>query len=195
VSGLFASLRRFFAGVAAASPPADPDVAVDRDAALRQWATELGVSEDVMQRLVEQRRALVYDVAADPRAWGFDLIERGGRRRDVATEFRSQTRLQGALAESFLAEHSALLKLVPDPLTLPDGTPLDEHLVRAARLEPEAAADIARQLRSTLQVRLGRPLEAEHVEHAVREAAWDHELDAARVTPDVLRALVQVIAA
>lgn len=195
MSGLFASLRKFLPGVTATSTaPADPDVAPDRDEALRQWATELGVTVDVMQRLVEQRRALVYDVAADPRAWGFDLIERGGRRRDVATEFRAATRLQGALAESFLAQHAPLLKLVPDPLTMPDGTPLDQQLVRGARLEPEAASDIARQLRSTLQVRLGRPLETEHVEHAVREAAWDHELDAARVTPDVLRALVSVIA-
>jgi hypothetical protein len=194
VSNWFGKLLRFArSGMLPLDAPPDPTTHADPDQALRDWARELGVTVDVMQRLVEQRRALVYDVAEDPRAWGFDLIERGARRRDVATEFRAATRLQGTLAESFLAEHAALLKLVPDPLTLPDGSPLDEHLVRAARLDAPAASDIARQLRSTLQVRLGRPLETEHVEHAVREAAWDHELEAARVTPDVLRALVRVI--
>ena len=172
-----------------------PFVEDDRedDEVLRDWATELGVSTEVMRRLVEQRRELLHEVALDPRAFGFDLLPRGGSRRDVVAEFRSRTRTQGALAESFLTGSDALLKSTPRPLTLPDGSPLDRHLVQAAGLAPDAAAAIADHLRSTLQARLGRPLETDHVEHSVREAAWDHELDAARVTPEVLRALAPVL--
>jgi hypothetical protein len=165
----------------------------DDEGVLRGWATELGVSTEVMSRLVSQRRELVQDVAVDPRAWGFDLIERDASRRDVVTEFRSRSRTQGPLAESVLRGYEPLLRLTPRPLTMPSGTALDAHLVDAVHLDSEAAAEISDQLRSTLQVRLGRPLGAEHVEHAVREAAWDHELDAARVTADVLRALADVL--
>jgi hypothetical protein len=165
----------------------------DDEGVLRDWATELGVSTEVMQRLVTQRRELVQRVAIEPRAWGLDLLPVDASRRDVVSEFRSLTRTQGSLAESFLAGYEPLLRLAPRPLTMPDGTALDAHLIEAVHLEPEAAAEIANQLRSNLQVRLGRPLEREHVEHAMREASWDHELDAARVTGDVLRALVSVV--
>lgn len=161
---------------------------------LRDWATELGVTTEVMQRLVTQRRELVQRVAVEPRAWGFDLLPVDASRGDVVGEFRALTRTQGSLAESFLAGHEPLLRLAPRPLTMPDGTALDAHLVAAVHLDPEVAGEIANQLRANLQVRLGRPLEREHVEHAVREASWDHELDAARVTPDVLRALASVVA-
>lgn len=156
---------------------------------LQQWARELGVEPGVMQVLVEQRRALVYDVAEDPRAWGFDLLPAGAPRRDVAAELRARTRVTGALAGSFLVDHDALLALVPDPPTLPDGTPLDEHLQRAARLSPEVAHEVAAHLRTTIQASLGRPLDVDAVEHAVREVTWDHDLDAARVTPTVVRAM------
>lgn len=173
--------------------PTDPDVTTEPEVALRDWARELGVSVEVMARLVEQRRALVRDVAAEPRAWGFDLCERRATRRDVAMELRGRTRLQGALAESFLAGHAALLRLVPDPPTMPDGTPLDAQLERRANVAPEVARDIAAHVRTTIQATLGRPLEQESVEHAVREAAWDHDLEAARVQRDVLHALRSVV--
>lgn len=175
------------------SGPFLDDEREDDDSALREQATGHGVSTEVMRRLVEQRREQLAEVAPDPRAFGFDLLDRGAARRDVVTEFRARTRTQGPLAESFLAGSDQLLQLTPRPLTMPDGTPLDRHLEEAAGLMPEAAAHVADHLRVTLQARLGRPLEVEHVEHAVREAAWDHELDAARVTPDVLRALVRVL--
>lgn len=169
--------------------PAAQDGAPVGDGTLQQWARELGVEPAVMQVLVEQRRALVYDVAEDPRAWGFDLLPAGAPRRDVATELRTRTRVTGSLAGSFLVDHDALLALVPDPLTLPDGTPLDEHLRRTARLAPEVARDIAAHVRTTIQASLGQPLDVDAVEHAVREATWDHDLDASRVTPTVVRAM------
>ena len=157
--------------------------------ALAVWARELGVTPEVMARLVEERRALVYDVAADPGAWGFGLIPRGAPRRDVGAEFRASTRLTGVLAESFLAGHGSLLSLVPRPLALPDGRPVADYLVEHARLGEAAATDLADHLRSTIQSRLGRALDAEAVEHAVRDAAWDHDLDVAQVLPRILQVL------
>jgi hypothetical protein len=168
----------------------DPD---ESEAALDGWARELGVDREVMQRLVEQRRALVYDVAADPRGWGFDLLQPGARRRDVATEFRQQTRLTGTLADSFLQGHAPLLALVPDPPTLPSGRPLDEHLVERARLDPDVARDVAQHVRTTIQAGLGRALVAEDFAHAVREAAWDHDVDAAQVGSVVERAVADLL--
>ena len=165
----------------------------EADAELEQWARELGVDTLVMRTLVEQRRALVFDVAADPRGWGFDLLPARASRRDAATTFRRQTRLTGSLGDSFLAGHRPLLSLVPDPPTMPDGTPLDRQLVAAARLDPEPAAAIARHIRATIQARLGAPLDRESFEHAVREAAWDHDLDAANVIPAVLSAVSELV--
>jgi hypothetical protein len=162
-------------------------------AALAGWARELGVTDEVMRRLVEQRRALVFDVADDPRAWGFDLLPARAPRREAAAEFRRATRLTGALAESFLAEHGALLALVPEPPTMPDGTPLDELLVRTARLAPEPARAVAHHVRTTLQATLGAPLTREAVERAAREASWDHDLDAARTIEAVTLAMRQVL--
>lgn len=167
--------------------------AEESDAALAEWARELGVDSAVMRVLVEQRRALVYDVAADPRGWGFDLLPAGARRRDIGTEFRRHTRLTGALGDSFLQGHAPLLALVPDPPTMPDGTPLDELLVTGARLAPEAASDIAQHVRSTIQLTLGRPLDRDAFDHAVREAAWDHDLDAARVSDHVNAAVRKIV--
>jgi hypothetical protein len=43
-------------------------------------------------------------------------------------------------------------------------------------------------------VRLGHPLDVDAVEHAVREASWDHEFDAATAMPDVVRAMGDVLA-
>lgn len=163
------------------------------DDELRRWATAMGVTPEVMSRLVEARAALVADIAGAPRSWGLDLVPHGASRRDAASEFRQRTHLQGQLAESFLVDHGALLDVVPDPPTMPDGTPLDALLVRAARLTPDAARDIAQHVRRTIQATLGAPLDPAAVEHAVREAAWDHELDAAVVTPHVLRALNEVL--
>ncbi len=166
-----------------------PFDAEQSEAALADWARELGVDTDVMQRLVEQRRALVYDIAADPRTWGFDLQPSSAPRRDAATEFRRQTRLTGTLGDSFLQDHEPLLALVPDPPTMPDGTPLDELLARDTSLDPDAAGSVARHVRAAIQERLGRPLDREAFEHAVREAAWDHDLDPSRVAPQVLDAV------
>lgn len=56
-------------------------------------------------------------------------------------------------------------------------TPAPDHLEMKTRLD---------------QARLGRPLDAEAFEHAVREAAWDHELDATQVAPLVLRAVEEL---
>lgn len=173
-------------------PPAVADEPPPEDVgeqALQQWARELGVEPAVMQSLVEQRRALVHEVAEDPRAWGMDLLPTGSPRRDVAAELRARTRVTGALAGSFLVAHEALMELVPDPPTLPDGTPLDVHLQRSARLEPDVARDLADHVRSTIQATLGHPLGVDAVEHAVREVAWDHDLDAARVAPAVVAAM------
>ncbi|MCB0879249.1 MAG: hypothetical protein KDC46_09755 [Thermoleophilia bacterium] len=163
------------------------------DAALADWARELGVDTTVMQRLVEQRRGLVYDIAESPRTWGFDLCPARAPRRDAATEFRRQTRLTGTLGDSFLQDHEPLLALVPDPPTMPDGTPLDEHLVAEARLSPEAAIDVARHVRAVIQQSLGRPLDPAAIEQAVREAAWDHDLDAAQATRHVIGALSELL--
>lgn len=173
--------------------PTDNSFEADPEGALREWALELGVTTEVMARMVEQRRALVQDVAADPRAWGLDLLPARIARRDIAAEYRARTRLTGTIAESFLADHSSLLALVPDPPTLPDGTPLDAHLVAGARLEPEVAREIAGHVRSTIQARLGRPLDDAAVGHAVREASWDHDLDVAFVLPRVRAAMKAVL--
>lgn len=170
-------------------PASDGPDEPEGEVALQQWARELGVEPETMQVLVEQRRALVYDVAQDPRAWGLDLLPTGAPRRDIAAELRARTRVTGALAGSFLVEYDALLELAPDPPTLPDGMPLDEHLVREARLSPEVARDLSAHVRSTMQASLGRPLDAGAIEHAVREVAWDHDLDAARVAPLVVGAM------
>ncbi len=159
------------------------------DVALTDWARELGVDDDVMQRLVEQRRALVFDVADDPRGWGFDLIPARAQRRDAATEFRRATRLTGALAESFLVDHGPLLALVPEPPTMPDGMPLDAWLAQSARLHSDEARAIAHHVRTTIQATLGAPLTREAIEHAAREASWDHDLDAARTIDAVVIAL------
>jgi hypothetical protein len=172
-----------------------PDI-VDDDAgeeALGDWARELGVDRDVMQRMVEQRRALVFDVADDPRSWGFDLLPIQSPRKDVTAEYRRHTRLTGTLGASFLQDHAPLLRLVPDPPTMPDGTPLDDYLVAQARLDEDSAIAIARHLRTTIQATLGEPLDRAGVEHAVREVSWDQDLDAARVTPMVLHALRDVL--
>lgn len=155
----------------------------------RQRATQFGVSADVMERMLQEHTALMEQIAREPRAWGLDLLPAGAPRHDLTAEYRARTRLQGQLAESFLADDGQLLALAPDPPTMPDGTPLDEHLVRHAGLEPEAAHDLARHVRATILARLGRPLDADAFEHAVREVAWDHELDASVVTPLVLRSV------
>lgn len=174
-------------------PPVEAVTPVPGADELRQRATQYGVTAEVMERMLAQRDSLGLEVAADPRAFGLDLLPPCAPRHDLEAEYRTRTRLQGGLAASFLADDGRLLGLAPDPPTMPDGTPLPEHLVRAARIGPEAAADIAGHLRSTMQARLGRPLDAEAVEHAVREASWDHELDAATVAPDVLRALRDMV--
>lgn len=178
----------------------DPSVAAaearsdaDEDVALRAQANTLGVTPDVMRRMLSERAVLVAEVAQDPRAWGFDLLRPGAERRDLAAEYRRRVRLTGSLGDSFLGWFEPLMALVPDPPTLPDGTPLDQHLARHARLEPEAARDIAHHVRTTLQATLGAPLDADAVEHAVREASWDHDFDVARVLPQVLHAMGDVL--
>lgn len=165
------------------------------DAALRSRATELGVSVEVLARLLDGRRALVEQVSRDPRAWGLDLLPASSPRRDVVTEFRRLTRLQGALADSLLQGWEPLLRLVPDPLTAPDGTPLPTLLEVQARLPPDAARDVAGHLRAAVQLRLGRALGPEAVERAVREVSWEHQLDPARIEPRVAEALRSVVAA
>lgn len=160
---------------------------------LAHWARELGVEPAVMQQLVEQRRGLVYDIADDPRAWGFDLLASSSERRDAAAAFRQQTRLTGRLAESFLQDHPPLLALVPDPPTMPDGTPLDAYLAERAAIEPEVARAVATRIRVELQGSLGQPLEREAVEGAVRDACWDHDLDATRTIGLVVDALADVL--
>ncbi|MCW2924931.1 MAG: hypothetical protein JWM98_2335 [Thermoleophilia bacterium] len=171
----------------------DVDAAGDDPATITAWARELGVTPEVMGRMVSERGALVAQVAVDPRAWGFDLLPAGAPRRDVSDEYRARTRLTGAISESFLAGHAPLLAMVPDPPTLPDGTPLDVQLLQEARLEPDVVHDLTQHLRTTIQARLGRPLDAEAVEHAVRDVAWDHDLDVANTLPRVLAALARVL--
>lgn len=181
-------LRSLRTGMAASAPPPDlTDASSDAD--LADWARELGVEKDVMQRMVDQRRALVQEVASDPRGWGFDLLDARAPRKNVTDEYRRHTLLGGSLGESFLQAHAPLLHLVPDPPTMPDGTALDEQLMRAARLEQEPAAAIAAHLRTTIQATLGEPLDRAAIEHAVREVAWDHDLEAAKVSTSVLYAM------
>jgi hypothetical protein len=158
-----------------------------------QHASALGVSGETYRAMQVELQALVRLVAEDPRAWGFDLLPRSAPRRDVEAEFRRRTRLTGTLGGSFLQGQDALLALVPNPPTMPDGTPLDAQLQHVARLEPDAARDLAQHVRSTIQATLGQPIDEHAIEHAVREAAWDHDLDAARTTPNVLRAVAQLL--
>jgi hypothetical protein len=180
------------------SPPAraeSPSVAAtdEQDDSLRAQAQALGVSVDMLRTMHGARRELVQLVAADPRTWGFDLAPPGEGRRDLATEFRQRTRLTGTIGASFLQDHEPLLACAPNPLTMPDGIPLDGLLREQARLDVDSARDLAGQLRATVQASLGRPLDHAAVEHAVREVAWDHELDAAQVAPLVLRAMSDVL--
>lgn len=178
---------------AAPEPPVDTLMPVPAADEVRQRATQFGVTAEVMQRMLDAREELAAEIAREPRAWGFDLLPAGAQRRDLVAELRSRTRLQGPLAESFVADDGRLLALAPDMPTMPDGTPLDEQLVRHAGLAPEAARDVARHVRATMQARLGRALDEEAFEHAVREAAWDHELDAGVVTPPVLGAVASLL--
>ncbi|MCW2926437.1 MAG: hypothetical protein JWM86_405 [Thermoleophilia bacterium] len=177
---------------AVAAPAADDDPL--GDGALAGQAQALGVSVEMLRTMHGARRELVALVAQDPRAWGFDLVARGAVRRDLAAEFRQRTRLTGTIGDSFLQGHEPLLALAPDPLTTPAGHPLDRVLREQARLDADAARDLARHLRVTVQASLGAPLDHESIEHAVRELAWDHELDAARIAPQVLDALADVTA-
>lgn len=163
------------------------------DEQVRSWAAELGVQPELLVRLVQLRSQLVAEVADDPLAWGFGLLPRGMAPRDLVEEFRMRTRTQGDLAESFIAGHPPLLELMPDHLMLPSGRPLAIELTTRAALEPDAAFELATHLRSTLQARLGRPLDADAVAHAVREVAWDHQLDASLVTARVLAVLADVV--
>lgn len=159
------------------------------DDALEHQARSMGVDVEALRRMMEERTAFVEEVAAAPRDWGFDLAPATAERRDAAAEYRRRTRMTGALGDSFLVAYDPLLAVVPRPPTMPDGTPLDVHLQRHARLDADAARDIAMHVRTTIQATLGKPLDADAFEHAVREAAWDHELDAAQVTPLVIRAV------
>lgn len=175
---------------APATTPGDP---ASDDMAVIQQTSTLGVTPEVMHRMLIERKAFVAELAADPRAWGFDLLPASAERRDAAAEFRRRTRMTGALGDSVLVAFDPLLAVVPDPPTMPDGTPLDVHLQRHARLEAEPAQEIAQHVRTTIQATLGRPLDEDAFERAVREAAWDHELDAAQVTPLVLRAVGELL--
>ncbi|MCZ4495826.1 MAG: hypothetical protein JWM25_409 [Thermoleophilia bacterium] len=159
----------------------------------RDWATELGVTPEVLQRLVDERRALVDEVAVDPGAWGFDLRVPVAERFDLATEFRRRTRLPGKLAESFIDNHAPLLDLVPNPLQLPDGTTLPEALTGSGGLTMEAAMGVSRQIRHGVQAHLGRPLDRATVARAVREAAWEYDFDASIVERAVLDVLAPVL--
>lgn len=176
-------------GWSAPAPESAGDVGAE---SLASQAQALGVSVEMMRTMHGARRELVKLVSADPRAWGFDLVARGEPRRDIAAEFRQRTRLTGSIGDSFLQGHGPLLALSPDPLTTPEGLPLDRVLAEQARLDTDAARDLARHLRVTVQASLGAPLDVDSIGHAVREIAWDHELDAARVTPQVLSALTRV---
>jgi hypothetical protein len=159
----------------------------------RDLATELGVTPEVLERLVDERRTLVAEVAADPAAWGFGLVAPSAERRDVVTELRQRTRLAGRLAESFIDGYAPLLDLVPDPLVLREGVTLPEALVGTGGLTMEAAMGVARQVRAGVQAHLGRPLERATVARAVREAAWEYDFDASIVEPAVLDLLAPVL--
>ncbi len=175
-------------------PEADR-LADEADQLLRQQAQALGVDVPTLVEMLEQRELFVAKVEAEPRVWGFDLLAPDAPRRDVVGEYRRASRLTGTLGESFLSAYEPLMTAVPDPLTLPpDGMQtLPELLEEVDGISPEAAADIAQHLRTTLQATLGRPLEAEAVGRAVREAAWDHDFDAAVVLPKVLEAMEDVL--
>jgi hypothetical protein len=177
------------------APPAEPSlIPVEAtDAQLRSWAAELGVQPELLRRLIEARSTLVAEVADDPLAWGFGLLPKGVRPRDLVEELRAHSRTRGPLAESFIAGHPPLLRLMPEHLTLPAGRPIAIEFTLQAGLEPDAAWELAQHLRTTLQARLGRPLDAESVAHAVREIAWDHQLDAALIGPRVQAALAPVL--
>lgn len=169
------------------TPPAEPALipAGATEEQLHGWASELGVQPDVLVRLVQQRTALVAEVAEDPLAWGFGLLPAGVRPRSLVEEFRARTRTRGDLAESFIAGHPPLLALMPEHLTLPAGRPIAIEFTLQAGLEPDAAWELAQHLRTTLQARLGEPLDEPSIAHAVREVAWDHQLDVDRLTARV----------
>ncbi len=175
------------------SDGSDVSLADEADELIQAQAQALGVSVESLLTMIEQRELFVAKVEAEPRAWGFDLAPADAPRRDAAEEYRRATRLTGVLGESFLSGYEPLMAAAPNPLTMPDGTPLARHLEISARLNADAARDIAQHVRTTVQARLGRPLDADAFEHAVREAAWDHELDAAQVTPLVLRAVEELL--
>ena len=163
------------------------------DQQVRQQALALGVSVEALLTMLEQRELFVAKVESEPRAWGFDLTPADAPRRDAAEEYRRATRLAGVLGESFLSVYEPLMAAAPNPLTMPDGTRLDEYLERTTGLGVDAARDIAVHIRSTIQATLGKPLEQDAVEHAVREASWDHEFDAAVVMPSVLHAMSDIL--
>lgn len=178
---------------AAEDATAGGPVDANDEALLRERARALGVQPDVLRRMLDERAALVDMVRLDPRAWGLDLAPASTTRALLTDHYRHLIRMTGPLGESFLMGYEPLMALVPDPPTLPDGTPLDVHLQRHARVDADAARDIAHHVRTTLQATLGAPLDADAVEHAVREAAWDHDFDAASVTPQVLRAMEELL--
>jgi hypothetical protein len=165
----------------------------ETDVVLRQQAQSLGVKVEALVEMLEQRERFVAAVEADPRAWGFDLAPPNAERRDAVGEYRRATRLTGTLGESFLSGYEPLMAAAPDPLTMPSGVELPTHLHERAGLPREAAQDIAQHVRSTIQATLGRPLGADAVEHAVREASWDHDFDVSRVLPQVLDAMGDVL--
>lgn len=160
----------------------------DEDALLDQ-ARAHGVDAEVFARMLEGVDELVEQVRRDPRAWGFDLLPVGVARRSVEQEFAARVRIRGPLAASFLQGHGPLLACAPDPLTVPSGASVASVLVDRARVDEEMATELAQLLRTTIQARLGGPLDRAAVEHAVREVAWDREVDAAQITPMVLHAL------
>lgn len=174
---------------------ATQQLADEADALLEQQARVLGVDVSTLVEMLEQRELFIAKVEAEPRAWGFDLLAADEVRRDVASEYRRATRLTGTLGESFLSAYEPLMAAVPDPLTMPpDGlATLPEQLEEHAGLTPEAARDVAQHIRTTVQATLGQPLTKDAVERAVREAAWDHDFDAATYVPKVVDALETVL--
>lgn len=156
-------------------------------------AAELGVQPDVLRRLDAERDRLVSEVAEDPLAWGFGLLPRGVHPRDVVEEFRVRSRTRGPLGESFLTGHPPLLELMPEYLLLPTGRPVAIELVAAAGLDPDAAWEVAAQLRAVIMRGLGRPLDVASVAQVVRDVAWDHQLDAKRLTERVCAVLADVL--
>jgi hypothetical protein len=166
----------------------DPDLS---ERSLDQQARSLGVRPERLARMICERERLVAKVVADPRAWGFDLraSDDPAPRRDVVAAYRDATQLTGRLGESFLTAYEPLMAAVPDPPTMPDETPLDGYLQAHSTLGPEAAGDLACHVRAMIQSNLGRPLDADGFLHAVRETAWDHDLDAVQVGDSLLRAV------